>query len=114
MLPTIVSRCEQIRLRPMAIDQLSQALHARWGLPDGEASTLAHLAGGRLGYALNLHQDHKLLEQHQGWLADIPLLLAMTYRERMIYAEAATKKRDRMAVATACWWPGKPIGAIFS
>ncbi|MBC8508563.1 MAG: DNA polymerase III subunit delta', partial [Chloroflexi bacterium] len=49
LLPTIVSRCEVIRLRPLSIDQASRGIHEKWGIPEDEARLLAHLSNGRPG-----------------------------------------------------------------
>ncbi|MEJ5201447.1 MAG: DNA polymerase III subunit delta', partial [Anaerolineales bacterium] len=54
LLPTIVSRCEVLRLRPLAIEQLAEALQTDWEISNDEARKLAHLANGRPGYALFL------------------------------------------------------------
>jgi DNA polymerase III delta' subunit len=51
MLPTIVSRCEVLRLRPMALARLQKELESRQLAP-ADASLLAHLSGGRLGYGV--------------------------------------------------------------
>ena len=57
LLPTISSRCEVIRLRPMALEDLAKKLEAaRMMLPE-DARRLAHLAAGRAGYALRLADD---------------------------------------------------------
>jgi len=56
LLPTIVSRCEALHLRPLPLDVVGEGLQTRWGLPPDEARLLAHLSGGRPGYALHLHR----------------------------------------------------------
>jgi len=95
LLPTIVSRCEVLRLRPLAPEVLSAALQERWKLPAAEARQLAHLSGGRVGQALQLHQHPELLEQHQDWIAEGFDLLTMKRRERFTYVEKLTKDGDR-------------------
>ena len=95
LLPTIVSRCEVLRLRPLAPEVLSAALQERWKLPADEARQLAHLSGGRVGQALQLHNHPELLEQHQNWIAEGFDLLTMKRRERFTYVEKLTKDGDR-------------------
>ena len=95
LLPTIVSRCEVIRLRPLAADTLAAALHERWNLPAEQARLLAHLSGGRVGQALLLHNQPQLLDQHQEWLAEVFDLLGMKRRERFTYVEKLTRSADR-------------------
>ncbi len=97
LLPTITSRCEILRLRPLPVQELAGKLAQRWGLPPDQASLLAHLSGGRVGYALRLHESPDLLEQRQGWLEDLHMLLGASRRERFAYAESLTRRRERPA-----------------
>ncbi len=95
LLPTITSRCEILRLRPLPVADLSTALAERWGMPEDEAALLAHLSAGRVGHALKLHESPDLLEQRQGWIEDLRTLLSASRRERFAYAESVTRRRDR-------------------
>src|SRR5919106_2272408 len=51
LLPTIVSRCEVLRLRPLQIEEVKKDLESR-GVESGRAKLIAHISGGRFGYAL--------------------------------------------------------------
>ena len=95
LLPTIVSRCEVLRLRPLTLEHLEAELQTRWQVPAQDARLLAHLSGGRVGYALNLLQDPGLLERRQGWLEEMMEMLAANRRDRFAYAEATAKDKDR-------------------
>jgi DNA polymerase-3 subunit delta' len=90
LLPTIVSRCEVLRLRPLPVADAAQGLQ-QWGIPAAEAQLLAHLSGGRPGYARRLHEHPELLEQRQGWLNELTSLLGSPRVERFAYARAAAK-----------------------
>src|SRR5690625_287571 len=46
LLPTIISRCQQIRFDPLTAEQIEQALIARDGRDPDEASVLARMANG--------------------------------------------------------------------
>jgi len=100
LLPTVVSRCEVLRLRPAAVDEVSQALQARGSMSPEQASLLAHISGGRVGYALRLSETPELLEQRQAWLDDHRRLLTGNRVERFAYADQITKfkpnERDLM------------------
>jgi len=48
LLPTVVSRCEVIRLRSLPVEEVCEGMQARWGLAADQARLLAHLSGGRL------------------------------------------------------------------
>lgn len=95
LLPTIVSRCEVLRLRPLGLEALAQALHTRWQVPAAQAQVLAHLCGGRVGCALHLLANPDELEQAQVWLDDLHSLVRTSRRERFSYAEAAVREKDK-------------------
>ena len=54
ILPTIVSRCQPISLRPLPAAQVEQALVQDWHAAPEQARLLAHLAAGRLGWAVSV------------------------------------------------------------
>lgn len=95
LLPTILSRCEPLRLRPLPLERMDQALQTRWGIPAEEAQLLAHLSGGRLGYALHLHQNPRVLEARRAWVEDLRGLLTSSRRARFAFAEKVCRPRDK-------------------
>jgi len=54
LLPTIRSRCRELRLHPLAADQLAPALEASGHAPGADIAALSELAGGSVGEALRL------------------------------------------------------------
>jgi DNA polymerase III subunit delta' len=104
VLPTILSRCEVLRLRPLAVDRLEAEL-ARRGLEPERARLLAHATGGRLGAALRLHGDPEQMEKRAGLLEDMLRLLSSPLRERFNYAEKMAKGqgRDNLRDALLVW-----------
>lgn len=103
LLPTIVSRCEVLRLRPLSLDTVTQGLESRWSLPPDQARLLAHLSGGRPGYALRLHQEPELLEQRNAWLDEQDQLLGASRVVRFAYAEELAKDKERLRAALQVW-----------
>ena len=103
LLPTIISRCELIRLRPVSIDQVALGLQTHWGLPADQSILLAHISGGRPGYALQLSQDPETLEQRQNHLNDILSLLSATKVKRFSRAEELSKDRVALLSAFQTW-----------
>jgi len=102
LLPTIVSRCEVLRLRPLSPARLEQELLGR-GLPPEEARLLARVSGGRMGQALRLHADPSLLEQRAQLAEDLFILLAASRRERFLHAERLAKEKERLRLALLGW-----------
>ena len=106
LLPTIVSRCEVLRLRPQPVEVLSTQLQEHWSINGDEARKLAHLSGGRVGYALRLHEEPQRLEVRQRWLEDLFSLLVSSRRSRMAYAEQFKREgKERLRQALLNWLP---------
>jgi DNA polymerase III subunit delta' len=107
LLPTIVSRCEVLRLRPLAVGSLAVELEKRLSIGPEQASTLAHLTSGRMGYAKRLHADPALFEARRVWVADLLDLLHHSRRQRIKYAEqfSKTSGRERLRGALMAWLP---------
>ena len=102
LLPTIVSRCEILRLRPLALAEVKNFLILR-GVSDEKAEFLAHLAGGRPGYALRLSQDEKALAFRAEKLEDLHRLLADNLGDRFHYAEKLAKDKDVFRQTLVIW-----------
>lgn len=102
LLPTIVSRCEVLRLRPMPLKRLQSELEQKEINPE-DAHLLAHLSGGRLGYALRLKDDPNQMDQRRAYIEDLMNLLASTRRDRFSYAETMSKDREALREAYQVW-----------
>ncbi len=103
LLPTVVSRCEVLRLRPVPVAEVSAALQSRHGLPPEQADLLAHLSGGRPGYALRLHRDPDLLAERDQALHDLLTLLSADRIARFAFAEKAAKDRRTLHRLLTTW-----------
>jgi DNA polymerase-3 subunit delta' len=93
LLPTITSRCEILRLRPLPVETVEAYLKDR-GADETTSHLLAHVSGGRPGYALRLMQDKDALEFRTKRLDDLQSLLKSTRRERFAYAEKLTDRKN--------------------
>jgi DNA polymerase-3 subunit delta' len=91
--PTIPSRCEILRLRPLPVERVEMFLKEQ-GTDDADARLLAHVSGGRPGYALRLMQDKDTLNFRERRLVEIQKLLSSTRRERVAYAEKLTERKN--------------------
>ncbi len=63
LLATINSRCRNIGLRPLSTKHIESSLQSRWQMPEDKAELLAHLADGRLGWAVNAANDETILAE---------------------------------------------------
>jgi len=95
LLPTVASRCELLRLRPMPLEELAGALISLNGLDAERAHLIAHIAAGRPGYAMRLIADESLLAARDAWLSDLFSLLGAKQRERLAYSQKLAKGRER-------------------
>jgi len=103
LLPTIVSRCEVIRLRPLSMDETSQGLQAVRGLPAETAEKLAHISGGRPGYALQLFAQPQLLQQRRTFIEELVEVLATSRRERFAFAAGRANIKDELRIELQVW-----------
>ncbi|MDW8054483.1 MAG: AAA family ATPase [Anaerolineae bacterium] len=103
LLPTIVSRCQVLALRPVPTVQIAEALAAR-GVPQEQATFIARLARGRVGWALRAAQDAALLEARTKRLDDLQRLLHAGYAQRFAFAEALARQPQDEQRATLLEW----------
>ncbi len=94
LLPTIRSRCQEIRFQPLPRRTLAQALVKKRGLPEGDAWFLAALAQGSMGRALGMdvEQEKAAREELMTFWAGLG---QMGPGEVLARAEALGKDRDR-------------------
>jgi DNA polymerase-3 subunit delta' len=96
LLPTIVSRCQHVPLRPLPVGLVEEALIQRWDATPEKAELLAHLSSGRLGWAVRTLEDEDALERRADRLDDLDKLIGGSIVRRFKYAE----KLARNPIAT--------------
>ncbi|MBI5840669.1 MAG: DNA polymerase III subunit delta' [Chloroflexi bacterium] len=102
LLPTIVSRCEILRLRPLPVEAIEADLRGR-GVDEERARLISHISGGRPGYARRLSKDATLLEKREERLNDLQTLLPAARVEKFAYAEKLAKDKDSMRQTILTW-----------
>jgi DNA polymerase-3 subunit delta' len=103
LLPTIVSRCEVIRLRPLSLEDTSQGLQEVKHLPAETANKLAHISAGRPGYALRLYAQPHLLEQRSAYIEEQLQLLSSSLRQRFAFVAERMNARDELRHELQVW-----------
>ncbi len=96
MLPTISSRCEQIRLRPMKPAELAKALQDREGINTAPAGELAHISAGCPGRAIALGSSKELYRERKARLTEGLELLQSDVIARFAYAERISRRNEKM------------------
>lgn len=111
ILPTILSRCQTLELRPLPVAAVQSELRCRFDLPSGDITEIARLSGGRLGWALQAAAEPQVLARRSERLDEIEATLSAGLDEKFAYAErqAAAFGRSRVAVYEELklwigWW----------
>jgi DNA polymerase-3 subunit delta' len=102
LLPTINSRCEILRLRPLPLETIVADLLER-GLDEDRARLLAHISGGRPGFARRLVDDATVLEKREERLNDLQTILPASRVEKFSYADKLAKDKDAMRQTIIVW-----------
>src|SRR5215216_1845683 len=102
LLPTIVSRCEVLRLRPLKVDQVQHALEEK-GFETSQSRLIAHISGGRFGYARRLLESESLLVEREERLNDLQRLISGSRVEKFSYADKLSKDRESMRRVILIW-----------
>jgi len=102
LLPTIISRCEILRLRPLSLESVETYLTQR-GIDPDRARLLAHISSGRPGYARKLAEDDALLESRDERLNDLQSLISAPRVEKFSYADKLSKDKEAMRQAIMVW-----------
>ncbi len=103
LLPTIVSRCQLLNLRPAPVRAVEEALLAR-GVAGERAALIARLSRGRIGWALRAIEDDAMLEARAERLRDLRDLLTAGRTQRFAYAEKLARAEPSHVVQTLEDW----------
>lgn len=109
VLPTIVSRCQVIELRPLDQSVVRTALQQGWQAEPGEADLLARLAAGRLGWAVDQLRHPERRAERERHLATLWRLMAADRLERLRFAGELAGQRDSQHLFSllevwTSWW----------
>ena len=95
LLPTIVSRCQKIRFKPISRIQLESALVERHGFDPGDAMILSTMAGGSLSRALNMHRTHWV--NRRNWIIkEMDALSSGPVNRLMAFGEQLSRNKDTL------------------
>jgi DNA polymerase-3 subunit delta' len=103
LLPTITSRCQILNLRPLALEETASALTHHWGVEPAQAELLAHLSGGRIGWAVRVLRDPTELEFRGQALDTLEEILSASRYQRFQIAEGLVKDKSQLLTALDLW-----------
>ena len=93
LLPTIVSRCEQLRLKPVLQKDLKAWISRETSIPDEKLETIVRISAGRPGFAMQLVQENDVWERRNYHIEELQNLLAMEVLERFKYIHGLAGNR---------------------
>ncbi len=103
LLPTVISRCQRIELKPLSDEETEKILVDMHGVDNDKARLLARLSNGCLGWAIKVAVDEDYLAQRNRRLTEMFSLLTVGLDERLSYA-AKTATDRRAAEETIRLW----------
>ncbi len=106
LLPTIVSRCQILNLRPVPAATIAAALQERCDVSPEQALLLAGLSGGRPGWAITTAGQPEAWERYRRYLTDMERLIGQNSFERLQYAARLAGETDVETVLQSwlLWW----------
>jgi DNA polymerase-3 subunit delta' len=109
LLPTIISRCQLLALRPLPVEKVEAALLFQWNASEKQAHELACLTNGRLGLAVELLSRPERLKWREGRLDLLEDLLQLDRTRRFQHADKLSGHREVETLAETLelwqsWW----------
>ena len=111
LLPTISSRCQTFRLRPIRQSVIAEHLKSQYEAEEEAAEEIARLSEGRIGWAISTVADPSVLEAIEEKVTTVESVVQAGLEARFEYAEKLARAfgRDRDAVRDELvvwleWW----------
>jgi DNA polymerase-3 subunit delta' len=103
LLPTVVSRCQRVELKPMPSDEIEKILMESYGIDRDKSRLLARLSDGCLGWAISASIDDSYLTQRKQRLSEMFSLLTAGWEERFNYAAKLANERKSAEDIIRLW-----------
>ena len=111
LLPTVISRCQRLELKPMPVIEVKQVLIKVYEAVPDRADLLARLSKGCLGWALEALKDSNWVKEREHVMDELISLLVGSWEERFHYATELAKLFDNerrsgeeKVEAWIAWW----------
>jgi len=103
LLPTIPSRVQQVPMQLLTTKQIKFALEDRWRVEPDEASLIAALAAGRMGWAVQAVEDEDMLAERQAQLETLAKLSTAGKVQRFDVAQRLSAESDKLHGILELW-----------
>ncbi len=103
LLPTILSRVQQVPMHLLTTTQVRQALQERWHVADEDAALISALAAGRMGWAVRAVEDEEMLTERQTQLETLTRLPSLGRVQRFELAQKLSTEGDKIQSILELW-----------
>lgn len=103
LLPTILSRVQQVPMHLLTAIQIKTALEQHWQIEPDEAALIAALAAGRIGWAIQAVEDEDMLTERQAQLETLAKLPAAGKVQRFEVAQRLSAESDKVPGILELW-----------
>ena len=103
LLPTILSRVQQVPMQLLTMKQIKSALEERWHVETDEANLIAALAAGRMGWAVQAVEDEDMLAERQAQLETLAKLSTAGKVQRFDVAQRLSADSDKLHGILELW-----------
>ncbi len=114
LLPTIISRVQQVPMQLLSTEQIRTALEQLWEVEPEEAALIAALAAGRMGWAVQAVEDEDMLSERRTQLEMLAQLPALSKVQRFDMAQrlsSESEKLDTVLDLWLLWWRDVALAA---
>jgi DNA polymerase-3 subunit delta' len=103
LLPTILSRVQQIPMHLLTTTQIKSALEEHWQVEPEEAALIAALAAGRMGWAVQAVEDEDMLATRKAQLETLTKLPTLNRTSRFDIAQRLSADVDKLRGILELW-----------
>jgi DNA polymerase III subunit delta' len=103
LLPTILSRVQQVHMQLLTTKQVKSALEDRWDVESDEARLIAALSAGRMGWAVQAVEDEDMLAERQVQLETLAKLSTAGKVQRFDVAQRLSADGDKLHGILELW-----------
>src|SRR3989454_5682125 len=103
LLPTILSRVQQVSMHLLTSSQIKTALEQRWEVESEEATLIATLAAGRMGWAVQAVEDEDLLTERKAQLETLTTLPTVGKVQRFEIARRLSLDPEKTRTVLELW-----------
>lgn len=114
LLPTILSRVQQIPMQLLTTTQIKAALEQQWEVEPKEADLIAALAAGRMGWAIQAVEDDDVLSERKAQLELLTKLPSASRTQRFDIAQRVSadgEKVQNLLELWLLWWRDMVLAA---